>query len=280
MSKAGLLFLAFSLFLEWSTVHAFIGLKQRRSLTRYDQGQQYYTYRQEAKTSRRALPSEREQEREEQVRDGISTALLFGAPPLLSLVLPLLLQAKLFVPLFVVKRLFIYSMAMAIVVSASQRGARDEAALGGRLATLTQELLPDLAQDLDDFNNGLSEEAGRYGKEDEEEEKNKDERFSELQVLDSVGATAQSVALPLIVASRLVFSAFLLQLRGTAGSDLWSAFSLGGGGTLSNNDFEIAVASLRNWALSTALPRLTQCSNALVLFLFVRAELARWPAAA
>ena len=199
-----------------------------------------------------------------------SSLVLFGAIPLLSLGLPLLLQAKLFAALFVAKRLYIYSMAGAVVTIASLRGVGDDPSLGARLVALTREVLP-----LPGSFTGAAPEARPSPPSPSANapataaapDPPPDTRFAELQALDQVDASTQSVALPFLVGGSLVFSVLLLRLQGTAG---------GGLDELMGADSDLAAAlqpALE--ALRAALPDLARAANALTVALFTRAELDR-----
>jgi hypothetical protein len=164
---------------------------------------------------------------------------LFAGIPILSLALPILLQFKLIVPLIVLKRAYIYTLAASVLVVAGIRGSSDSPSLGTRLIDLTREILP--------YNIALDDE------DDSSMEKN-DTRFQEMAVLDEVDDSTQAVGLPLIVVSSLVASLFFVLLQ--------------------NSDVPSSPASLGIPIQSIIQPLIT-ISNAAVISLFARAELRR-----
>ena len=180
--------------------------------------------------------------------------------------------------LFVAKRALIYAMAGTVVVIASVRGASDDANLGGRLVALTQEVLPQFG-DLEDTSEKEEEEetdedgnvATGSGAAKAKATK-EDTRFEELQVLDGVETSTLSVALPLLVASSLAFSVFLLKLQETAGSG--GAAELFGGLDDIADGLGLELGGLSD-AFSDLLPKFSALSNALVVSLFTRAEVER-----
>jgi hypothetical protein len=166
---------------------------------------------------------------------------LFAGIPLLSLALPLLLQAKLIVPLVVAKRVYMYTLAATVLVIASIRGTSDSPFLGTRVIDLTREILPSGDGDGDgDVSN-----------------QNDDTRFQEFQVLDNVDDSTQAVGLPLIVASSLVTSLFFVLLQSTDFSST---------ATTTNS-----VPFLQS--IQSFLPQAITLSNGVVVALFARAEL-------
>jgi hypothetical protein len=169
---------------------------------------------------------------------------LFAAIPLLSLALPLLLQAKLIGTLVVAKRVYIYTLAVTVLVIASRRGTSDSPFLGTRLIDLTREVLP-IGDDDDD--------------DDDMSNKNDDTRFQEMAVLDQVDGSTQAVGLPLIVVSSLVASLFFVLLQSTDFSST---------ATTTNG-----VPFLQS--IQSFLPQAITLSNGVVLSLFARAELQR-----
>jgi hypothetical protein len=164
---------------------------------------------------------------------------LFAGIPLLSLALPLLLQAKLIGLLVVAKRVYIYTLAVTVLVIASRRGTSDSPFLGTRLIDLTREVLP-------------------IGDDDDMSNENVDTRFQEMAVLDQVDDSTQAVGLPLIVVSSLVASLFFVLLQST---DLSSTTTTNG------------VPFLQS--IQSFLPQAIALSNGVVLSLFARAELQR-----
>ena len=163
---------------------------------------------------------------------------IFAVIPVLSLGLPLLLQADLILPLFIAKRLYIYLMAGTVVAVASIRGAtEDSASLGTRMVDLTRQILPS-----------------------SQEQETEDIRFQELQVLDQVEGSTQAVGLPLLVVSSLVTSLFFVLLQNTD-------FGTGDNDPSSIQPLWESVRSI--------LPQLITASNGLVVALFARAELKR-----
>jgi hypothetical protein len=169
---------------------------------------------------------------------------LFAGIPLLSLALPLLLQAKLIGTLVVAKRVYIYTLAVTVLVIASRRGTSDSPFLGTRLIDLTREVLP-IGDDDDD--------------DDDMSNKNDDTRFQEMAVLDQVDGSTQAVGLPLIVVSSLVASLFFVLLQSTDFSST---------ATTTNG-----VPFLQS--IQSFLPQAITLSNGVVLSLFARAELQR-----
>ena len=178
--------------------------------------------------------------------DAASSLWLFGGVPLLSLTLPLLLQAKLIVPLVIAKRVYIYLMAATVLTVASIRGASDSPALGTRLIDLTREILPN-----SDNNNSI-------------ETPKEDQRFQEMAVLDEVDDSTQAVGLPLLVVSSLVVSLSFVLLQNSDFSATTTDSAASG--------FEPLLESIQS-----VLPQLVTLSNGLVISLFTRAELARAP---
>ena len=119
---------------------------------------------------------------------------LFGVVPALSAAFPVLLSQKLLLPLLLYKRLYIYGAAAVVVAVGGARGAGDPAGLGTRVEALTAALLPAPPA---------------------EAERQRD-TLRELRKLDDVDENAQAVALPVVVASSLVFSLALLRFAGGA----------------------------------------------------------------
>mmetsp|Transcript_34919 Transcript_34919/g.104156 ORF Transcript_34919/g.104156 Transcript_34919/m.104156 type:complete len:558 (-) Transcript_34919:178-1851(-) len=177
--------------------------------------------------------------------DRIASALIFAAVPAASLTLPALLSVGLYAPLVVAKRAVVYGMAGTIVGVAAARGAEDDASLGRRLEKLTAEILPVAA--------------GDTSPEKEKDEEEEDARFRELRALDGIDSSAQSAALPAIVAGSLALSILILRLQD------------GGTGDVPESG---AMAALGDLARD-AVPSLVGMSNAAVLGLFTRAELDR-----
>jgi hypothetical protein len=151
----------------------------------------------------------------------------------------LLLQAKLIGLLVVAKRVYIYTLAVTVLVIASRRGTSDSPFLGTRLIDLTREVLP-------------------IGDDDDISNENVDTRFQEMAVLDQVDDSTQAVGLPLIVVSSLVASLFFVLLQST---DLSSTTTTNG------------VPFLQS--IQSFLPQAIALSNGVVLSLFARAELQR-----
>ena len=111
--------------------------------------------------------------------------------------------------LSIAKRVYIYLVAASIVLIGSSRGATDSPNLGGRLQSLTAEILP--KTDVNDAG-GLDLSAD-------------DTRFEELRALDAVSPTAQSAALPAVVVSSLFLSILLLQIQNGGDNGLFSNVS-------------------------------------------------------
>ena len=173
---------------------------------------------------------------------------IFGILPALSLAFPLLLHANLLIPLFIAKRIYIYLLAVTVVIVASRRGAtEDSPLLGTRVVDLTRDIVPSFAL--------LQQQAGN------EKGDKEDERFQELQMLDGVEGSAQAVGLPLLVVSSLVVSLFFVLLQNT---------------DLDGSSTRTSVAMLPIWkSIQSVVPLLINLSNALVVTIFARAELKR-----
>ena len=171
----------------------------------------------------------------------LPSAWIFAGVPLLSISLPLLLQAKLIGPLLIAKRLYVYTLPATVVIIASLRGANDATGLGTRLIDLTREILPSYNADFslkDDTDN--------------------DQRFQELELLDEVDDSTQAIGLPLVVVSSLVTSLFFVLLKQT---------------DLSTVEAVNSMPFLETF--QSFLPQLVTASNGFVLSLFARVELKR-----
>ena len=169
----------------------------------------------------------------------LTSLWLFGGIPLLSIILPFLLQFKLIVPLIIFKRVYIYTLAASVLVIASIRGSEDSPSLGTRLIDLTRDALP--------YDSSLLDSDGTPQKKD-------DTRFQQMSVLDEVEDSAQAIGLPIIVASSLVASLFFVSLQ--------------------NSEPPQAVES-QIIAIKEILPTIITASNAAVISLFARSELLR-----
>lgn len=192
--------------------------------------------------------------------DNNSALWIMAGIPLISLILPLLLQAKLISTLVIAKRIYIYVLALSVVVIASQRGSIDDPGLGSRLINLTKEIIPSSSKDF------LSMEKASSPSNTQTKESQQDDRFESLQALDTVDTSTQAVSLPLIVGSSLVVSLFFVLLQQ---SDISSSSSSVGDG---QEFLQSLLLSFQSF-----LPTLTTYSNGLVLALFVRAEILRLP---
>jgi hypothetical protein len=179
-----------------------------------------------------------------------STLWILGAIPALSLLFPVLLQAKLILPLLIFKRVYIYLMAGTVVAIAAMRGAsEDSPQLGTRLVDLTRDILPDSSS------LALLEDDGVV----------EDVRFQELEILDQVEGSTQAIGLPLIVVSSLVASLFFVLLQNTDFSSM-----AGGSDELASSGLEPLFESIQ-----AILPQLVTLSNGFVVSLFCRAEFQR-----
>ena len=98
---------------------------------------------------------------------------------------------KLLLPVLLLKRLFIYSMAAYVVAVGGARGGADPSALGTRLESLTREVLPDSLAPTTDL--------------------------APLQKLDAVDETQQAALVPAAVAASLLLSLGLLALASSDG---------------------------------------------------------------
>ena len=77
------------------------------------------------------------------IQTSTTAAWIFGILPALSLVFPLLLQANLLIPSFIAKRIYIYLLAITVMIVASRRGAaEDSPLLGTRVVDLTRDVVP------------------------------------------------------------------------------------------------------------------------------------------
>ena len=123
--------------------------------------------------------------------DITSVVALFAAVPAGALVLQLLYAQRVLLPVLLLKRLFIYSMAAYVVAVGGTRGGADPSALGTRLESLTREVLPDSLAPTTDL--------------------------APLQKLDAVDETQQAALVPAAVAASLLLSLGLLALASSDG---------------------------------------------------------------
>ena len=140
-----------------------------------------------------ALPAtQQDDEAEAAVSPDITSAVaLFAAVPLGALVLQLLYAQRALLPVLLLKRLYIYSMAAYVVAVGGTRGGADPSALGTRLESLTREVLPDSLEPTTDL--------------------------APLQKLDAVDETQQAALVPAAVAASLLLSLGLLALASSDG---------------------------------------------------------------
>ena len=182
--------------------------------------------------------TQRDDDVESVIAPGAAGLALFAGVPAGALVLQALYAFKLYLPLLVLKRVYIYAMAAFVVSVGGSRGGADPASLGTRIEQLTLELLPEAApEDLESIQRLESIQ--------------KD--LKSIQKLDAVDDTQQAVLLPVVVGGSLVLSLGLLALTS---------------GDSSNSGMAVRDAA-------EAATSLAAVSTAGTLFVFTRAEVQR-----
>ena len=188
-------------------------------------------------------------------------SILMIAIPFLSLLFPFLLNVARSYPegsseqyiviatLFASNRLYLYVMSTTILVLAAVRGSQDDARLGQRVVSLTEELL---------YNPSLEEISRRNVDSFESRPAMIQSLSNEIgEGLDTVSTETQAILLPLLISALLASSVFFLQFfdtdKGIASGDT------------------VGLDNIQD-LLTQYLPQISKLWNILILSIFARCE--------